>query len=85
MAPILQRDEAADYEIVVAGELDARWSDFVGGLTTAVDSTPGRVSTNLFGTVIDQSALIGILNRLVDLGHPILSVTCLGVEATDDT
>ncbi len=59
------------YEIIVKGHLDASRSGWFEGmqLTNQPDGT-----TRLTGAVIDQSALFGLLNRIRDLGLPLLAL-----------
>ena len=59
------------YEIRVKGHLDPRWVDWFEGLslTHAADGT-----TVLAGVVADQAALHGLLQRVRDLGLPLVSV-----------
>ena len=59
------------YEIRLKGRLDSRWSAWFDGLTltTGADGT-----TTLKGPVVDQAALHGLLQRLRDLGLPLISV-----------
>jgi hypothetical protein len=65
------RDEKAVYRIRVQGILDEQWSDWLAGLTI----TPqGDGSTLLVGPVRDQAALHGLLNKIRDMGLPLLSV-----------
>jgi hypothetical protein len=65
-------DETRRYEIRLKGHLDARWAAWFDGLslTKASDGT-----TVLHGPVADQAALHGVLQKLRDLGLPLLSVT----------
>jgi hypothetical protein len=65
------------YEIRLQGHLDARWATWFDGmtLTTADDGT-----TALRGPVTDQAALHGVLQKVRDLGVPLLSVTQLPLE-----
>jgi hypothetical protein len=66
-----KRDEAASYEIRVQGVLDEGWSAWLGGLEiTALDGG----ETLLAGHIRDQSALHGLLNKIRDLGLPLLGV-----------
>ena len=58
-------------EIRVKGQIDERWSEWLEGLTIT-HTTEGE--TVLTGSVLDQSALYGLLARLRDLGLPLLSV-----------
>lgn len=69
--------EARRYEIRIKGHLDTRWAAWFEGmsLTHAADGT-----TTLGGTVTDQAALHGLLQKLRDLGVPLISVTDGGQE-----
>jgi hypothetical protein len=60
------------YDIRVKGHLDARWAAWFGGLTLTndIDGT-----TIIHGPVVDQAALHGLLQKLRDLGMPLVSVT----------
>lgn len=66
------------YEIRVEGHLTERWATWFDGLTitSADDGT-----TVIRGTVVDQAALHGLLQRLRDIGIPLISLT--PVEGTD--
>lgn len=59
------------HEIRIQGHLDDRWAEWVEGMTFTreVDGT-----TTLTGPLADQAALHGVLNRMRDLGVPIVSV-----------
>jgi hypothetical protein len=63
---------AGRYEIRVGGRLDARWAASFAGLRLghASDGT-----TVIDGRIADQAALYGLLQRLRDLGLPLVSVT----------
>jgi hypothetical protein len=63
--------EARRYEIRIKGHLDTRWAAWFEGmsLTHAADGT-----TALNGIVADQAALHGLLQKLRDLGVPLISV-----------
>ncbi len=68
-------DRPAIYHIQVQGRLDPSWSDWFDGMTLEVESKEAEVLvTTLTGMVLDQSALHGLLNRIRDLGLPLLSV-----------
>jgi hypothetical protein len=71
MPKTVKRDETAFYEIRVQGMLDKSWSEWLGGL----DVRPlDRGETLLSGCIRDQSALHGVLNKIRDLGLPLLGV-----------
>jgi hypothetical protein len=75
----LTLDTPATYRIRVKGYLDGRWSDRLGGLaitTSGQDDSP--VVATLYGEVIDQAALAGVLSALYNLHLPLLSVEYLG-------
>ena len=74
----LQRDTPASYRIRLQGILDESWSDYLEGLTIASAHTAARAPvTILTGRLVDQAALIGVLNNVYDLGFSLLSVECL--------
>ncbi|MHC4446052.1 MAG: hypothetical protein ACYTA5_25950 [Planctomycetota bacterium] len=55
----LTLDRPATYQIKVPGHLDESWSDWFEGMTFTHQSDG---TTTLYGLVIDQAALHGILN-----------------------
>jgi hypothetical protein len=64
--------EAGRYEIRLTGRLDAHWAAWFDGLTVS-DETDG--TTVISGAIADQAALHGVLQRVRDLGLPLVSVT----------
>lgn len=64
--------EARRYEIRLRGHLDARWATWFDGLTVRQESDG---TTVISGSVGDQAALHGLLQRVRDLGLPLVSVT----------
>jgi hypothetical protein len=71
MSKTINRDEAAFYEIRVQGVLEESWSAWLGGLeVTPQDSG----ETLLSGPIRDQAALHGLLNKIRDLGLPLVSL-----------
>jgi hypothetical protein len=62
------------YEINVKGQLDARWSDWLEGLEMKLLDNGEMI---LFGPIVDQAALMGILNKLSHLNLALLSVNLL--------
>ncbi len=59
------------YRIRVSGHLNDRWSDWLGDLVIHLQEDG---TTLLVGPVVDQAALHGVINRIRDLGLPLLSV-----------
>src|SRR5690242_8353202 len=69
------RHRAPRYAIRVKGHLDTSWGEWLGGLSLTHDSDG---TTVVAGTVADQAALHGLLQKLRDLG-----VTLISVNETD--
>ena len=68
--------EPEQYEIRLAGHLDQRWAEWFDGLslTSHDDGT-----TVLRGPVVDQAALHGLLQKVRDLGLPLVSVAQVAI------
>lgn len=64
------------YRIAVAGKLDARWAEWFGGFALTVDEDDG--TTVLSGAVADQAHLHGLLDKVLDLGLTLVSLTSVG-------
>jgi hypothetical protein len=77
----LTLDRPATYQIKVPGELDESWSDWIGGMTIAVEGEgDGPPVTTLTGS-LDQAALHSVLRRLYSLGLPLISVRCVKCDS----
>lgn len=75
-------DRPGVYEIQVKGAVDAGWASYwFEGF--AVTPQPDETSL-LTGLVADQSALLGLLARIRDLGLPLLSVRRVGHDEMSD-
>jgi hypothetical protein len=61
------------YEIRIRGHLDQRWSEWLADLK--LTHLEGNV-TLLSGSLSDQAALHGLLERIRDLNLTLLSMTC---------
>lgn len=59
------------YEIRIKGHLDESWADWFDGLAISHEDSGATVLT---GSLSDQAALHGVLNRLRDLGVQLISV-----------
>jgi len=64
--------DAGRYEIRLQGRLDARWATWFDGLSLTHD---GAGNTVVRGVVVDQAALHGLLQKVRDVGLPLVSVT----------
>ena len=73
-------DEGGSYEIRLKGRLDARWAAWFDGLGLTHE---GAGTTVIHGPVADQAALHGLLNKVRDLGLPLVSVTRVGPTGSD--
>ena len=67
--------EQAKYRIHVCGVVEDSWTDYFSGMTIRVKDEPEQEpETNLTGWVADQAALLGVLSRLHDWGHVLISI-----------
>jgi hypothetical protein len=69
-----QGPHPGSYRIRLDGHLALRWASWFDGMTLTADTDGNTV---LEGPVVDQSALHGVLNKLRDIGLPLISVTPL--------
>ena len=63
--------QSTHYQIRIKGHLDERWMRWFEGFT--VLQQPDS-ETLISGTMIDQAALFGVLNRIRDLGLELITV-----------
>jgi hypothetical protein len=63
---------AGFYEIRVKGQLDDSWSDWLEGLEVEILENGEML---LSGNIVDQAALVGVLNKLYRLNLAIRSVS----------
>jgi hypothetical protein len=71
-APTGSWRDAGRYEIRIKGHLATRWSAWFDGMTLTHD---GNGTTVIDGQVLDQTALHGLLQKIRDLGLPLVSVS----------
>ena len=65
-------DRPGRYEIRLKGHLGTRWAAWFDGLALTNESDG---TTTIYGPVADQAALHGLLQKVRDLGLPLVSVT----------
>jgi hypothetical protein len=67
----------AIYQIRVQGELDQDWADWFddGRRISSIAIVVDQGVTTVTGTVVDQSALYGLLSKMRDLSLTLLSVS----------
>jgi hypothetical protein len=70
------------YEIRLDGRLDDRWAAWFDGLALSHEDDG---TTTLQGPVTDQTALHGLLQKIRDLGLPLVSVTHLDPQQSEGT
>ena len=71
----LRVHEPATYRIYVQGAIDQSWVDYYGDMIIHMGVEPDEYPvTKMTGQFHDQSALLGVISRLVDLGLPLLMV-----------
>jgi hypothetical protein len=80
-APPIDLDPVQHYEIRVKGRLAPRWSAWFDGfdMEATADGT-----TVIRGPVVDQSALHGLLQKLRDVGIPLLSLTEIATRTANE-
>jgi hypothetical protein len=60
------------YEIRLKGHLEPRWTAWFDGLNMTAEKDG---TTAIYGPVADQAALHGLLQKVRDVGLPLLSLT----------
>jgi len=75
-----QQNTPGRYEIRLKGHLNSRWSAWFDGLSLTTESDG---TTIIQGPVVDQAALHGLLQKVRDVGLPLISVTQIESEQSD--
>ena len=70
------------YEILVKGQLDSHWSEWLEGLEVKLLENGEMI---LFGPIVDQAALMGVLNKLSHLNLTLLSVNDVSRKINKET
>jgi hypothetical protein len=74
-SPKLKVHELATYRIHVQGAIDQSWADYYGDMIIHMGVEPDEYPvTKMTGQFHDQSALLGVISRLIDMGLPLLMV-----------
>ena len=71
---------AGRYKIRIKGHLHSRWADWFDGLRLTNESDG---TTIISGPVLDQAALHGLLQKVRDVGLPLVSVTSIDPDHPD--
>ena len=71
---------AGRYEIRIKGHLHSRWADWFDGLRLTNESDG---TTIISGPVVDQAALHGLLQKVRDVGLPLVSVAQVDPDPPD--
>ena len=77
-----QTNEAMIYQIRLQGHLGRQWTEWFEGMTITLEDNGDTLIT---GPIADQSALHGLLKKVRDLGMPLLSVTSVESDQTDES
>ena len=72
--------DAERYEIRLRGHLDSRWAAWFDGLTLTIENDG---TTVVSGLVADQAALHGLLQKVRDVGLPLVSVAQVDPNQSD--
>jgi hypothetical protein len=78
---IAGQDQVRDYEVRIAGHLAARWSAWFDGLSITAEPDG---TTAIRGPVADQAALHGLIQKVRDVGIPLISLTQVPPEPPTD-
>lgn len=68
---VLNQNTNTTYQIRIKGHLGAQWSEWFDGMTITLENSG---DTLLTGIISDQSQLYGLLNKIRDLGMPLISI-----------
>lgn len=79
-------DMPGTYQIRVHGHLSRYWLDAAGEGIFDLHQPTAAVNETIFSChVPDQSALLGIVNGLVNTGHPVIAVERIEPETESDS
>ncbi len=74
MCPKITLDQPGMYRIRVQGALGEHWMEYFDGMEITTEISPdGAQVTQLAGCLADQAAVQGVLQKLYNLGFPLIS------------
>lgn len=73
------------YEIRVQARLDDRWAEWFSRVAITYEDGPNGGTTILTGTIVDQAALRGLLERIWDLNLTLISLKLIEPARQDMT
>lgn len=77
----LMLDSPARYEIRIQGALDESWKESLNAVSMEVQNQPNEPPVTIaICEFSDQAALTGVLSYVYNMGLPLLSVECIGIE-----
>ncbi len=76
-------DGPSAYMIQVQGPVSQHLADYLGCLSVSVSGEPDQPVTTLSGQVIDQAALMGVLNNLYGMGYTLLNFEFQSIHSTE--
>jgi hypothetical protein len=76
-------DGTTQVQIRVEGRVNQQLAQYLGMSVTGADDDDRPVSI-VSGPIVDQAALLGVLNALYDMGFPLLSLECQSVRMSSD-
>jgi hypothetical protein len=77
-------DTPVRYRVRIEGPLDQRWSAYLCDMAiSSVRRRRGPTVTTLTGELVDQAALMGVLNTVYDLGLTLIRVERLSGSEGD--
>ena len=76
----VKRSEVGRYEIRLRGHLASRWAAWFDGLSLTNENDG---TTLIHGLVVDQAALHGLIQKVRDVGLPLISVAQIDTDQTD--
>lgn len=83
---IANSNATTHYRIVVDGELNDSWSDWLGDVILEIHHKINTsCQTTILGAIPDQAALRGLLNKIWDLNLTLISVTLQEDESIGET